>query len=70
MNTGVLENPTIISEIADVFGSQAVITSIDVKKPFGKKYKGFFQIWKKEDQCRFDFLGKTCTVWGWRDNVK
>ena len=32
INSAALENPSIISEIANMFGSQAVVVSIDVKK--------------------------------------
>jgi cyclase len=32
INTAALENPTLISEIADIYGSQSVVVSIDAKR--------------------------------------
>ena len=65
LNTAALENPTIISEIADVFGSQAVITSIDVKKPFfGKKYKVFSKSGRKKTNADLISWAKTCEEFG------
>ncbi len=39
VNSSALRNPTIISDIADKFGSQAIVASIDVKKNIWGKYK-------------------------------
>lgn len=41
LNTSAEKNPQLISEIASVYGSQAVILSIDVKKNFFGNYKVF-----------------------------
>jgi len=39
LNTAAIKNPSLISEIAEVYGNQSIIVSIDVKKVFlgGKK---------------------------------
>ena len=38
LNTAAVENPTLVTEAAEVFGSQSIVISIDVKKNlFGKK---------------------------------
>jgi cyclase len=34
LNTAALENPSLIRQIADTFGSQSIVVSIDVKKSF------------------------------------
>lgn len=39
VNTHAVENPRLIREIADQYGSQAVITSIDVKKDLWGRYR-------------------------------
>jgi cyclase len=39
MNTAAFENPQLISEIAKIYGSQAVVIAIDVKKNFWGKYE-------------------------------
>jgi imidazole glycerol-phosphate synthase subunit HisF len=39
LNTAAAANPTLISRIADKFGSQAVVASIDAKKDFFGRYK-------------------------------
>ena len=39
LNTAALERPELIREIADTFGSQSVIVSIDVKKSYLGKYE-------------------------------
>jgi cyclase len=37
LNAAILENPSLISRLADAFGSQAIVASIDVKRtPFGR----------------------------------
>jgi cyclase len=41
MNTSSVENPSLIREVADHAGSQAVVVSIDVKKNFIGKYEVF-----------------------------
>lgn len=49
LNTSAIENPSIIRELADQFGSQSVVVSIDVRKNFLGNY-----------QC-FTYSGKTKT---------
>lgn len=39
LNTAAVDNPTLISRIADKFGSQAVVASIDAKRDFFGRYK-------------------------------
>ena len=39
LNTYPFKRPSIITELAEAFGSQSVIVSIDVKKSFWKKYQ-------------------------------
>jgi cyclase len=39
INTAAIDNPTLISEAASSFGSQAIIVSIDVKKSFWGKFE-------------------------------
>ncbi|MBS1920198.1 MAG: imidazole glycerol phosphate synthase subunit HisF [Bacteroidetes bacterium] len=39
LNSHVFGNPGLITEIADIFGSQAVVVAIDVKKNFWGKYE-------------------------------
>ena len=39
LNTSALNNPNLITEVANIYGSQAVIVSIDVKKDFFLKRK-------------------------------
>ena len=41
LNTSALNNPNLITEVANIYGSQAVIVSIDVKKDFFGKTKVF-----------------------------
>lgn len=41
INSAAVKNPSLISEIADYFGSQAVVASIDVKKNLLGKYHAF-----------------------------
>jgi len=38
INTAAVENPGLISEAADLFGSQSVVVSIDVRKSWGSFY--------------------------------
>jgi cyclase len=38
INTSAVENPTIIKAVAEVFGSQSIVVSIDVKKERGNGY--------------------------------
>jgi cyclase len=38
INTSAVENPTIIKSVAEIFGSQSIIVSIDVKKERGNGY--------------------------------
>lgn len=63
LNTAAFLNPGLIEEIAAVFGSQAVVVAIDVKKNFWGKYEAFglsgthnFKIdpaaWAKEAETR------------------
>ncbi len=39
LNAAAVENPTLVSRIADRFGSQAVVASIDAKKDFFGRYR-------------------------------
>ncbi len=39
INTAAASNPTLLSRVADKFGSQAVVASIDAKKDFFGRYK-------------------------------
>lgn len=39
LNTAAVENPSLVTKIADKFGSQAVVASIDAKKDFFGRYK-------------------------------
>ncbi len=47
INTSVIVNPNFIKEAAEVFGSQSIIVSIDVKKESGK-YKAYTKSGTKE----------------------
>lgn len=48
INTYALENPYFIKEASDLYGSQSIVVSIDVKKVFGGKYKVFIQNGRKK----------------------
>jgi len=41
LNTYAIENPTFVREAADVFGSQSIVVSMDVKKSIWGKYELF-----------------------------
>lgn len=43
LNTAALENPNLIRQIADTFGSQSVIVSIDIKKGFWGRYDAYIR---------------------------
>ena len=49
LNTAAVKNPSLISEIADVFGSQCVVVAIDIKK-VGDKYKVFIKGGREETE--------------------
>lgn len=51
INSSAVENPTFIHELADLFGRQSVVVSIDVKKNFFGNYQ------------TFTYGGKTKTTW-------
>lgn len=51
LNSYVFENPDIITKIANDFGSQSIVVSIDVKKNLFGKYKIFTNSGKKEISC-------------------
>ena len=51
INTGAIENPSFIHELADLFGSQSIVVSIDVKKNFLGNYQ------------TYTYGGKTKTQW-------
>ncbi|MBI2332384.1 MAG: imidazole glycerol phosphate synthase subunit HisF [Chloroflexi bacterium] len=48
MNTSAVETPSLIREVADHAGSQAVVASIDVKKNFLGKYEVFTRCGQKK----------------------
>ena len=48
LNTASVENPSLVREIADHAGSQAVVVSIDVKKNFLGKYEVFTRCGQKK----------------------
>jgi len=48
INTAFASNPLLVSEIADLLGSQSVIVSIDVKKDWLGKYKAYINSGKKK----------------------
>lgn len=48
INTAALENPELIREIADVFGSQSVVAGVDVKKTLTGKYRVYSYSGKKK----------------------
>ena len=48
INTAVVENPNLISDIAARYGNQAVVASIDVKKNFWKKNRVYTRGGRKE----------------------
>jgi imidazole glycerol-phosphate synthase subunit HisF len=41
LNTALIDNPELITEIANIYGSQAVVVSIDIKKNIFGKYQIF-----------------------------
>jgi cyclase len=51
INTSAIENPQLITEIANSFGNQSVIVSIDVKKNFWGKS----EVYKKRGMKSIDF---------------
>lgn len=61
LNTAVLDNPNLISEIAKVYGSQAIVVSIDVKKSFlTKKYNVFSRSGSKKKNIDLLTWAKRC----------
>jgi cyclase len=47
LNTAALQNPSIIKEASDIFGSQSIVVSIDVRKGLFGKYRVFGHKGKK-----------------------
>lgn len=43
LNTNAILNPNLIKELVDVFGSQSVVFSLDIKKDFWGKYKVYIK---------------------------
>jgi imidazole glycerol-phosphate synthase subunit HisF len=42
INSALISNPKLITEIAEVFGSQSVVASVDLKKDFFGKYRAYY----------------------------
>ncbi len=65
LNTAALENPNLVREVANVFGSQAVTVSIDVKRSFfGEKYKVYSTSGRKRTKLDLISWAKTCEELG------
>jgi len=61
LNTAALDNPNLISEIAKVYGSQAIVVSIDVKNSFlTKKYNVFSRSGRKKKNVDLLTWAKRC----------
>ena len=63
LNTSALNNPNLITEVANIYGSQAVIVSIDVKKVSSAKRK--FQNRGLHNTRLSSYLGKR----SWSDKI-
>lgn len=65
LNSAAIKNPDLISEIANIFGSQAVVVSIDVKKTlFSKNYKIYSNSGKKNTKLELKSWAKRCEELG------
>ncbi len=61
LNSAAIIEPTLITEIAKVFGSQAVVVSIDVRKSlFSKKYNIYSHSGKKKANLELKSWAKRC----------
>ncbi len=65
LNTAAIKNPSLITEISEVFGSQAVVVSIDVKSSFfTKKYSIFTHSGRKKTNLELNSWAKRCEEFG------
>jgi cyclase len=64
INSSAPERPKLITEIAERFGTQAVIVAIDVKKNFWKKNKAYTRNGRKETKFEPVELARMCEQFG------
>lgn len=64
INSSIPDRPQLITEVAQRFGAQAVIASIDVKKNFWKKNKVYTRNGKKETKFEPAELARMCEQFG------
>lgn len=64
INTAAVERPNLISEVANRFGSQGVVVSIDAKRNFWKQWKAYVRGARKETRFSPQELAKTCESLG------
>lgn len=61
LNSAAITNPSLVSEIANVFGSQAVVLSIDVKQSFfSKRYNIYSHSGKRKSNLDLNTWAKKC----------
>ena len=69
MNSCIFENPSVIEEAIDLYGSQSVVASIDIKKNFWENLESILAVVEKSKKINFPSTVKLLTKIGFGECI-